>query len=39
MLVGMTLLTGPTDRKSGMLTATFTDPDGHSWELAQQISP
>jgi catechol 2,3-dioxygenase-like lactoylglutathione lyase family enzyme len=28
---GATLLTGPVDRDWGMRTATFTDPDGHSW--------
>jgi uncharacterized glyoxalase superfamily protein PhnB len=22
-----------------MRTATFTDPDGHSWEIAQELSP
>ena len=35
---GVSLLTGPTDRKWGMRTATFTDPDGHSWEAAQGIA-
>ena len=34
---GVQLLTGPVDRDWGMRVATFTDPDGHSWELAQQI--
>ena len=34
---GVKLLTGPVDREWGMRVATFTDPDGHSWELAQQI--
>ena len=34
---GVELLTGPVDREWGMRVATFTDPDGHSWELAQQI--
>jgi catechol 2,3-dioxygenase-like lactoylglutathione lyase family enzyme len=34
---GVQLLTGPVDREWGMRVATFTDPDGHSWELAQQI--
>ena len=33
---GATLLTGPTDRPWGMRTATFVDPDGHSWEVAQE---
>ena len=35
---GVNLLTGPTDREWGMRTATFTDPAGHSWEIAQQLS-
>jgi catechol 2,3-dioxygenase-like lactoylglutathione lyase family enzyme len=35
---GVKLLTGPTDRVWSMRTATFTDPDGHSWELAQELS-
>jgi catechol 2,3-dioxygenase-like lactoylglutathione lyase family enzyme len=35
---GVTLLTGPIDRAWGMRTATFTDPDGHSWEIAQELS-
>jgi catechol 2,3-dioxygenase-like lactoylglutathione lyase family enzyme len=35
---GVRLLTGPTDREWGMRTATFTDPDGHSWEVAQGIA-
>jgi uncharacterized glyoxalase superfamily protein PhnB len=34
---GVTLLTGPVDRVWGMRTATFTDPDGHSWEIAQEL--
>jgi catechol 2,3-dioxygenase-like lactoylglutathione lyase family enzyme len=36
---GVKLLTGPVDREWGMRVATFTDPDGHSWELAQQLEP
>ncbi len=36
---GVELLTGPTDRESGMRTATFTDPAGHSWEIAQELPP
>jgi len=32
---GVELLTGPTDREWGMRTATFVDPAGHSWEVAQ----
>ena len=35
---GVELLTGPADREWGMRTATFTDPDGHSWEVAQELS-
>jgi catechol 2,3-dioxygenase-like lactoylglutathione lyase family enzyme len=35
---GVRLLTGPTDREWGMRTATFTDPDGHSWEVAQDLA-
>lgn len=35
---GVKLLTGPTNREWGMRTATFTDPAGHSWEIAQQLS-
>jgi catechol 2,3-dioxygenase-like lactoylglutathione lyase family enzyme len=35
---GVTLLTGPVDRDWGMRTATFTDPDGHSWEIAQELA-
>jgi lactoylglutathione lyase len=34
---GVTLLTGPVDRAWGRRTATFTDPAGHSWEIAQQL--
>lgn len=32
---GVKLLTGPQDQPWGMRTATFTDPDGHNWEVAQ----
>jgi len=35
---GVELLTGPVDREWGMRVATFTDPDGHNWELAQQLA-
>ena len=31
---GVELLNGPIDRAWGMRTASFTDPDGHIWELA-----
>ena len=34
---GVELLTGPRDRPWGMRTATFVDPAGHSWEVAQRI--
>jgi catechol 2,3-dioxygenase-like lactoylglutathione lyase family enzyme len=34
---GVELLTGPTDREWGMRTVTFTDPAGHSWEVAQEL--
>jgi lactoylglutathione lyase len=30
--------TGPTDRVWGMRDVTFTDPDGHSWEIAQEVA-
>jgi uncharacterized glyoxalase superfamily protein PhnB len=33
---GVNLLTGPRDQPWGMRTATFVDPAGHSWELAQK---
>jgi catechol 2,3-dioxygenase-like lactoylglutathione lyase family enzyme len=31
---GVTLLNGPIDRPWGIRTASFTDPDGHIWEIA-----
>ena len=34
---GVSLLNGPIDREWGVRTATFTDPDGHIWEVAQQL--
>lgn len=34
---GVSLLTGPTDKHWGMRVATFTDPAGHSWEVAQRV--
>jgi lactoylglutathione lyase len=34
---GVALLNGPMDREWGVRTASFTDPDGHIWEVAQQI--
>jgi catechol 2,3-dioxygenase-like lactoylglutathione lyase family enzyme len=32
-----TLLNGPIDRAWGMRTAAFSDPDGHIWEVAQEL--
>jgi catechol 2,3-dioxygenase-like lactoylglutathione lyase family enzyme len=34
---GVQLLNGPIDREWGMRTASFTDPDGHIWEVAAKI--
>ncbi len=34
---GAELLTGPEDRPWGMRTATFADPGGHIWEIAQEV--
>jgi lactoylglutathione lyase len=34
---GVQLLYGPTDRGWGMRTAAFSDPDGHMWEVAQEL--
>ena len=34
---GVEHLNGPVDREWGMRTASFTDPDGHIWEVAQQL--
>jgi catechol 2,3-dioxygenase-like lactoylglutathione lyase family enzyme len=34
---GVRPLTGPADRDWGMRTATFADPGGHVWEIAQEI--
>ena len=34
---GVELLNGPVDRPWGKRTAAFADPDGHVWELAQNI--
>ena len=36
---GVTLLNGPMDRPWGIRTASFTDPAGHLWEIAQSLSP
>jgi lactoylglutathione lyase len=35
---GVALLNGPMDREWGQRTASFTDPDGHIWEIAQTLS-
>ena len=32
---GVELLNGPLDRPWGIRTASFRDPDGHIWEIAQ----
>jgi len=34
---GVTLVNGPIDREWGMRTACFADPDGHLWEVAQEL--
>jgi catechol 2,3-dioxygenase-like lactoylglutathione lyase family enzyme len=34
---GVKLLNGPVDREWGMRTASFTDLDGHIWEIAQNL--
>jgi catechol 2,3-dioxygenase-like lactoylglutathione lyase family enzyme len=34
---GVELLNGPINREWGMRTAAFADPDGHVWEVAQEI--
>ena len=35
---GVELLNGPIDRNWGVRTAAFADPDGHVWEIAQQLA-
>jgi catechol 2,3-dioxygenase-like lactoylglutathione lyase family enzyme len=35
---GVELLNGPIDRPWGVRTAAFADPDGHVWEVAQQLA-
>jgi catechol 2,3-dioxygenase-like lactoylglutathione lyase family enzyme len=37
-LRGVALLNGPMDRWWGVRTASFTDPDGHIWEIAQKLT-
>jgi uncharacterized glyoxalase superfamily protein PhnB len=34
---GVDLLNGPMNREWGLRTATFADPDGHIWEIAQSL--
>ena len=34
---GAELLNGPVNREWGMRTASFMDPDGHIWEIAQKL--
>jgi catechol 2,3-dioxygenase-like lactoylglutathione lyase family enzyme len=34
---GVKPLTGPADRDWGMRTATYADPGGHIWEIAQEL--
>lgn len=35
---GVELLNGPIDRPWGIRTASFRDPGGHIWEIAQELS-
>ena len=35
--LGVVLLNGPMNRPWGIRTASFADPDGHIWEVAQEI--
>ncbi|CAM3428372.1 VOC family protein [Paenibacillus lupini] len=35
---GVAILNGPMDRPWGVRTASFTDPGGHIWEIAQQLT-
>jgi catechol 2,3-dioxygenase-like lactoylglutathione lyase family enzyme len=37
--IGVALLNGPVDRPWGRRTASFADPSGHVWEIAQLIEP
>ena len=34
---GVELLNGPMNREWGVRTASFSDPDGHIWEIAQKL--
>ncbi len=35
---GVEMLNGPLDRPWGVRTASFSDPGGHIWEIAQEIA-
>jgi uncharacterized glyoxalase superfamily protein PhnB len=35
---GVEFLNGPQDRPWGQRTAAFADPDGHVWEIAQELT-
>ncbi|GGA25358.1 VOC family protein [Paenibacillus physcomitrellae] len=35
---GVALLNGPMNRPWGIRTASFADPSGHIWEMAQQLN-
>ncbi|WP_088832138.1 VOC family protein [Paenibacillus tyrfis] len=35
---GVTLLNGPINRPWGVRTASFIDPAGHAWEIAEQLA-
>ncbi len=35
--LGVALINGPMDRAWGQRTATFADPGGHIWEIAQEL--
>jgi lactoylglutathione lyase len=37
--LGVVLLNGPIDREWGQRTISFVDPDGHVWEIAQELTP
>lgn len=37
MARGVELLNGPIDRAWGQRTASFVDPSGHIWEIAQEL--
>lgn len=36
---GVALLNGPVNRPWGIRTASFSDPGGHIWEIAQDLPP